>query len=326
MYSDDTGIDFGSTLCPLCKSNCYWNEGLPPGRVLCACPTCGKFVLGTNIEFFLMGLSDADIQKIYKISFALRTVSEKALGKRDNSYFPPYSSNDLRKMLEEPEPSVQEKLTLLIKHMGRITEYPGQENEFDSANDYSIVCAKNYQEANFYLDSLVEQGLATREQSFTGSRLPRFKVTANGWKELDRINQSGAESSNAFIAMWFDKDRDPFEQAISAAVRDAGYLPVRVDKIEHVNHVDDEIIAQIRNSKFLISDFTGQRHGVYFEAGFMLGLGRPVIWVCDREDLENVHFDTRQYNTIDYTDADDLRKRLQFRIEAILGKGPQAEQ
>jgi nucleoside 2-deoxyribosyltransferase len=228
-------------------------------------------------------------------------------------------------MLDEPEPSVQEKLTLLIKHLGRVTEYPGQENEFDSANDYSVVCAKNYQEANFYFDSLVEQGLATREQSYVGHPTPRFKVTANGWKELNRIEQLGSESSNAFIAMSFHPDRNPFEKAISAAIVTAGYLPVRVDKIEHVNHIDDEIIARIRGSKFLVSDFTGQRNGVYFEAGFMLGLGRPVIWLCEKEDLKNVHFDTRQYNTIDYKDADDLQTRLQFRIEAILGKGPHKE-
>jgi hypothetical protein len=38
--------------------------------------------------------------------------------------------------------------------------------------------------------------------------------------------------------------------------------------------------------------------------------------------MEKVHFDTRQYNTIDYESADDLKKRLQFRIEANLGKGP----
>jgi hypothetical protein len=56
-----------------------------------------------------------------------------------------------------------------------------------------------------------------------------------------------------------------------------------------------------------------------------LGLGRPVIWLCEKEDLKNVHFDTRQYNTIDYKDADDLQTRLQFRIEAILGKGPHKE-
>ena len=112
------------------------------------------------------------------------------------------------------------------------------------------------------------------------------------------------------------------EDAIDRAVEESGYKPVRIDKIEHVNRIDDEIIARFRRSKFLIADFTGQRNGVYFEAGFMLGLGRPVIWVCEKAELHDVHFDTRQYNTIDYLDAADLQKRLQVRIEAIMGKGP----
>jgi nucleoside 2-deoxyribosyltransferase len=229
------------------------------------------------------------------------------------------------KMLQEPEPPVQEKLVLLLKHLGQLTEYPGQVNEFDMKHDYPVVCAKNSEEANFYFISLAEQKLIFPEAPFTGQSNPRFTITASGWKELGHIAQLGSESSNAFIAMSFHPDRDPFEKAISAAVRAAGYLPVRVDQIEHVNHIDDEIIARIRSSKFLISDFTLQRNGVYFEAGFMLGLGRPVIWLCEKEDLKNVHFDTRQYNTIDYKDTDDLRTRLQFRIEALLGKGPHKE-
>lgn len=57
----------------------------------------------------------------------------------------------------------------------------------------------------------------------------------------------------------------------------------------------------------------------------MLGLGRPVIWICAEEELGKVHFDARQYNTIEYKDADDLRKRLQSRIEAILGRNSQSK-
>jgi len=54
----------------------------------------------------------------------------------------------------------------------------------------------------------------------------------------------------------------------------------------------------------------------------MLGLGRPVIWLCNESDLEKVHFDTRQYNMIVYDDPEELKSKLQFRIEAIMGKGP----
>jgi nucleoside 2-deoxyribosyltransferase len=149
------------------------------------------------------------------------------------------------------------------------------------------------------------------------------KLTSKGWEELERIEQSGAESSNAFIAMWFDSIQDEVNKSIQSAIVAAGYIPIRIDEQEHVNKIDDEIIARIRQSKFLVADFTGQRNGVYFEAGFMLGLGRPVIWLCNKSDLEKVHFDTRQYNTIVYDDLENMRSKLQFRIEAIMGKGPQ---
>jgi nucleoside 2-deoxyribosyltransferase len=274
---------------------------------------------------YLTRLAIGETARVYKISFALRSRSERAKGKQDNSLFPPYSFRDLENMLEGKDPSVQEKLHFLLKFLGGGTEYPGQINEFDTKHDYSIVCAKNAEEADFYHSSLAEQGLISAVAPFAGRSTPRFRITAAGWNELNRLEQSATESSTAFIAMSFHTDRDRYEKAISGAVKAAGYLPIRVDQVEHLNRIDDEIIARIRSSKFLIADLTGQRNGVYFEAGFMLGLGRPVIWLCEKEDLKNVHFDTRQYNTIDYKDAEDLKTRLQFRIEAILGKGSHKE-
>jgi nucleoside 2-deoxyribosyltransferase len=324
MYSEAKNLSPGDLIkCPLCRSNCWRNEDPRLLAALYICPICGKFVLSTITDLFFNSLSGEQRSRIYRISFELRIISEKALGRRDNSDFPIYSPDDLQRMLDAPEPLVQDKLVLLLKYLGRITDFPGQVKDFDPSNDYSVVSAKNSAEAIFYFDSLIEQGFLERHTVVTPAYY--FKVAASGWRELARIEQAGSESANAFIAMSFHPERDPFEKAISAAVRGAGYVPVRVDKIEHVNNIDDEIIARIRGSKFLISDFTLQSPGVYFEAGFMLGLGRPVIWLCQKKDHKNVHFDARQYNTIDYKDAEDLRTRLQFRIEAILGKGPHTE-
>ena len=53
-------------------------------------------------------------------------------------------------------------------------------------------------------------------------------------------------------------------------------------------------------------------------------LGRPVIWTCREDDMERLHFDIRQYNTIDWKTPEDLAARLQHRIEAAVGKGPEA--
>lgn len=72
----------------------------------------------------------------------------------------------------------------------------------------------------------------------------------------------------------------------------------------------------------MVADFTRQRAGVYFEAGFMLGMGRTVIWMCQKDEMAQLHFDTRQYNFIDYETAPAGKKRLYDRILAIEGEGP----
>ena len=91
-----------------------------------------------------------------------------------------------------------------------------------------------------------------------------------------------------------------------------------MDLKEHNDKICDAIVAEIRKSRFVVADFTGHRGGVYFEAGFALGLGIPVIWTCKKEELPKTHFDTRQYNHIDWENEGDLFIRLKNRIEATI--------
>ena len=113
-----------------------------------------------------------------------------------------------------------------------------------------------------------------------------------------------------------------YERGLQVGIERAGYVAIRVDRTEHVNRIDDEIVARIRRSAFVVADFTEQKSGVYFEAGFALGLNLPVIWSCREDDIDNLHFDIRQYNCIAWTNESDLARRLQLRIEAIVGRGP----
>jgi hypothetical protein len=320
MYRGATDKFDGS--CPICEELCQ-RESDQSGTTLVTCPTCGRFRFGTGVELFF---DDRETRKFaYKLSHYFRSISERALGQRDNSFFPIYADEELEKVIEGRDPSVREKLQLLLRHLAGLSDYPGEQIRFDATHDYSVLCAKNEEEAIFYLDSLLNQGLVTRLWLMGTGNEADCALTSAAWQELERIEQSGSDSSDAFIAMWFDSSQNAVNKAIQSAVTDAGYVPIRIDEVEHVNRIDDEIIARIRRSKFLVADFTGQRNGVYFEAGFMLGLGRPVIWLCNESDLEKVHFDTRQYNTIAYSDFDELRSKLQFRIEAIMGKGPQVK-
>ena len=119
--------------------------------------------------------------------------------------------------------------------------------------------------------------------------------------------------------MWFDKSmNDYYKDGIKKAIEEAGYEPVRIDLQDFNNKICDEIIAEIKRCKFLISDFSGQRGGVYFEAGFAKGLGRPVIFTVKEDEVEKLHFDTRQYNHIVYDSPEDLYKKLYNRICATI--------
>lgn len=322
MYAELEGVDIGNTKsCPFCQGPAVFSEDRRELFEQYVCRRCGKFRLGGMANWWLHNLNPSNRSRLYKVSFALRTAAERRLAAQDSSNYPTHSGEDLSKMLDSVEPTVQQKSGLLLRHFARITKYPGEAVEFDVENDYTIIAARNAPEARFYMTNLSQRKLLYLEPSYTGSTKPRGTVSGDGWNELDVTDRAGEQSADAFIAMAFHPDRDPYERAISKAIKAAGYRPVRIDQVEHVNKIDDEIIARIRSAKFLVADFTLQRNGVYFEAGFMLGLGRTVIWLCEKSELERVHFDTRQYNTIDYVDAEDLTKRLQIRIEALLGKG-----
>jgi hypothetical protein len=101
---------------------------------------------------------------------------------------------------------------------------------------------------------------------------------------------------------------------------------LRVDQKEHINKIDDEIIAEIRRSRFVVADFTSKeaepRGGVYFEAGFAYGIAIPVIWMCRVDLIGSVHFDTRQFNHITWEGHADLYRKLRNRIGAVIGDGP----
>jgi nucleoside 2-deoxyribosyltransferase len=123
--------------------------------------------------------------------------------------------------------------------------------------------------------------------------------------------------------MWFSDEMKPaYNQGFEPGIRSAGFQPMLIRNKEHSNKIDDEIIAEIRRSAFLVTDFTGHRQNVYFETGFAIGLGLQVIWTCRKDHIGELHFDIRQYNCIDWESETELAQRLQHRIEAMFGQGP----
>jgi len=287
----------------------------------------GRYVVGGMVEMHIQGFDDENKAKI-----TTWIIDQNRLG---NS--PAHLTQEVvQQIYLTPRLSVLERRDRLIKFLGQRLESIGQDVEVagkvtdamsrDKAFMKAWTESLDDNEVGFLISSGEQEGLLEKVRNGNGLRL-----TTKGYEFLEHLDGANAAASQAFIAMWFDKSmKDAYDMGIVPAIQEAGFKPVRIDQKEHINKIDDEIIAEIRRSRFIVADFTSNkanpRGGVYFEAGFAYGLNIPVIWTCQKEMIDDVHFDTRQFNHIVWTDADDLCIKLRNRIGAVIGDGPLKKQ
>ena len=181
-------------------------------------------------------------------------------------------------------------------------------------------------ETLYLLNYLIRRGWieSTPYANMTSSAM----VTVDGYGHIaDQV--FNVDSTQAFVAMWFDPTmKEAYDSGIRPAIENTGYTPLKIDDKPDVDKIDDEIIGEIRRSRFLVADFThgpsGARGGVYYEAGFAYGLGLPVIRSCRKDilDRNELHFDVRQHYHVVWETIEELRDGLEKRIRALVGEGP----
>ena len=237
-----------------------------------------------------------------------------------------FTTHNIDEVLGRPLPSMRECAARVLQEIvSTLDARPGRLRwESGPALNYLLrkVTLQSQAEMREVLKYLEGEGYIELGEDFSGS----FSVTmpVRGLV-LYQDNVDVQASKNAFVAMWFSQEMtEVYEEAIAPAIEENGYVPVRIDREQYNHKIDDEIIASIRRSRFVISDFScgseGARGGVYYEAGFAAGLGKPVIFTVREADLMRVHFDTRQFNHIVWNEPIDLREALANRIAATISE------
>jgi nucleoside 2-deoxyribosyltransferase len=79
-----------------------------------------------------------------------------------------------------------------------------------------------------------------------------------------------------------DEIDNVFTDCFIPAVAKTGFKLERVDTAPKAGLIDDKIKVDIRTARFVLADLTGNNNGVYWEAGFAEGLGKPVIYTCKK--------------------------------------------
>ena len=148
-------------------------------------------------------------------------------------------------------------------------------------------------------------------------------LTFKGWRRYGELRRARVDSKLAFMAMPFGDARlDQVFNTFKTAVADTGFELQRIIDDPPAGLIDDRLRVEIRKSRFMICELTNSNAGAYWEAGFAEGLGRPVIYSCEKSffDAKRTHFDTNHCHTVLWVPEDvaDAAIRMKATIRATL--------
>ena len=266
------------------------------------------------------------LNKEHTLPLRKRPTMHFVLGDRDLPKVEGYNSVRARELLQSRwpiEPSRQ--LERAFGNMITLSAHPGAEFPLPPPEqEPTIYFAESGKQAEFYRAALQNRGYLRHQVNLM------YSITLSGWEWYESLSTKEDLRNPAFIAMYFgivdDGSRammaELYDSAIAPAVINAGYRAIRSDSQPHDNFIMNKIIGDIREAPFVVADFTDNRNGVYFEAGYARGLGKTVIHTCREDHLHNAHFDIKQINTIIWKKPEDLYEGIHQAIRAIVGIGP----
>jgi nucleoside 2-deoxyribosyltransferase len=133
-----------------------------------------------------------------------------------------------------------------------------------------------------------------------------------------------------FVASAFGHDDVDaiYDRAIVPVLRELGLTPLRVDRHEHNEDIDDKIFELLDAADLCIADLTYARPSVYYEAGYAFARGTPVVYIARADHFRprvgdpvgnlRVHFDLQMKNIIAWTSPNDtFRKQLKARLRHV---------
>lgn len=171
-------------------------------------------------------------------------------------------------------------------------------------------------ETQYMLDSIKDFGLIQYQVGPEEQKVVYVSLTPQGYSRVDALQKDSSHGRNVLVAMQFGNETQKLRNAIRKGVMDAGYIAIFIDEVQHNDFITAEILKYIRDSKFVIADLTHQNNGAYFEEGYAMGVGKPVIQLCQKN--KKLHFDIAQKNTIMWETEEDIPAMLSNRIKATI--------
>ncbi|WMT71362.1 hypothetical protein [Bradyrhizobium sp. Ash2021] len=294
------------------------------GNLETKCGRCGTFTLTATAMTTLPGMLGTDIIRRSKMSHALRRAQAS----------PGFGDTQIRdadlasywslERLPDPVEAAQNLVLWLGEQQNFLHQYATPDREMLAAQIGLPIDPNGGAASAFgWLFSMFEKRGWFRTAQGTANQL-QIQLTPEGWEQYAALSRKREDSRNAFMAMKFgDADLDLMvEDYFKPAVSRTGFTLKKLSDEQPAGLIDNQIRAALLASRFVIADLSHANLGAYWEAGYAEGLGRPVIYTCERSawDKNKTHFDTSHMVTViwEKAKATEAGKLLTSTIRATL--------
>ncbi len=283
------------------------------------CPRCGLFCLSGSAIAVLPAKLKTDNDARAKISHALRRSQEVNLEAVLDTYM-------IDEILKKSLPKPKEQVDLYVRWLGRNISGPGEVLGLFYENHGGIIGAKTERGFYYIVNQMIDSGLLSYRGVLNNPIEAPIRATLSfsGWERYENLQKGAASYRKAFMAMKFGDEKldSIFRDVFKPAVDKAGFELFSLDEKPKAGLIDDRIRVEIQSSDFLVADLTHDNSGVYWEAGYAEGLGKPVIYTCEKKkfDEHKTHFDTNHHLTVPWDENNPslAGEELQLTIRATL--------
>ncbi len=331
--------------CPICGTLAIKEPDYDSNSIFWSCPICGRFELDSKLlrtidrnhlaSYLQYNKFEEDDEYMRYHSFEDKETCDRYKQECDNGNNiagrPVHIDSE---MVENWYPKTfTERVDYILLYLNQRAKHLGEQVPYHENELYGIMFVDRWEkkdkwemrasaefegELHFVLDLLAELGYIQKDdvEIFESKPTWGIRLTTGGYNRIDILQKNHANGRNALVAMQFRGDTSALREAIRKGIKEAGYNAVFIDEVQHNDFITPELLKYIRDSKFVVADLTHQNNGAYFEEGYAMGLGKPVIQLC--KDGVSLHFDIAQKNTIMWKTEADIPVLLSNRIKATI--------
>ena len=333
--------------CLVCGSQATSSPNYTTDRVFYECPVCGRFDLGASDILREMNYNRLAPYLLYNrfdhqlaIEYRYHTTLDKdtcdqyrqEFDSGNNTHGRPVHMDEV--MIDAWYPkSFAEKIDRILLYLGSKSKHIGDKFMLSHEEMVSALFIDRYEydvygkrserhnesrrnEAAYILNYLSESSYINCNSGSNLEKNVSIQILPAGYSRIDVLQKHTVNSRNVLVAMKFGDDTRFLREAIRKGITDAGYIAIFIDEVQHNEFITPELLKHIRDSKFVVVDLTHQNNGAYFEEGYAMGIGKPVIQLCQKDT--RLHFDIAQKNTIMWATESDIPDRLTNRIKATI--------